>query len=337
MRVVAVTHGYPGRSGWNMGGEVSLHRTLVALGGGVTVLTRTDQPYDIDGVHVEPITMTDVLNPEADPAPLVTQLAKHAATVVIAQNELSLPAVRAAREVGIPSVVSVHTPPRYGHGIAQAVHECDAAVYNTQTSADEWCTPGSLVIHPPIGPLPHKPAAPPPGDAYLALSNLRNKGVEPVLRLASRMRRQRFIIVRSPAEATHGLPTFDAIAAKLPNVQVMPRVDPDEVAPAYLSQARILLVPSRYETYGMSTIEAAGYGIPTVHVDTPHVREGIGDAAYLIPPLNIPRLTRGVQTIEADFTTWSTRARSRAEWLAERQIAELVRWREWLPTVKRRP
>jgi glycosyltransferase involved in cell wall biosynthesis len=336
VKVVAVTHGYPGRSGWNMGGEVSLHRTLAALGGGVTVLTRTDQPYEIDGVQVEPITMRDVLDVEADPAPLVAQLAEHGATVVIAQNELSLPVVKAARALGIASVVSVHTPPRYGRGIAQAVYEADRVVYNTQTAADEWGTPGSLVIHPPIGPLPPKPEALPTGDAYLALSNLRNKGVEPVLRLAARMRRQRFIIVRSPAEATHGLANFEQIAAKLPNVEIAPRVAPDEVADTYLSQARILLVPSRYETYGMSTIEAAGYGIPTVHVDTPHVREGIGTAAWLIPPLNLIKLMRGVREIEADYAAWSTKARARAEWLAERQVTELAAWREWLPTVKRR-
>lgn len=336
MNVVAVTHGYPGRSGWNMGGEVSLHRTLVALGGGVTVLTRTDEPYDIDGVHVEPITMPDVLDVEADPAPLVAQLAERDASVVVAQNELSLPAVRAARELGIPSVVSVHTPPRYGRGVARAVHEADAVVYNTQTAADEWGTPDPLVIHPPIGPLPPKPTTPPTGDAYLALSNLRNKGAGPVLQLAARMRRQRFIIVRSPAETTHGLPCFDQIAAKLPNVEVMPRVAPDEVADTYLSQARILLVPSRYETYGMSTIEAAGHGIPTVHVDTPHVREGIGDAAWLIPPLNLLKLMRGVGEIEADYAAWSAKARARAEWLAERQVTELAAWRDWLPTVKRR-
>jgi hypothetical protein len=72
-----------------------------------------------------------------------------------------------------------------------------------------------------------------------------------------------------------------------------------------------------------------------VHVDTPHVREGIGDAAWLIPPLNLIKLTRGVREIEANYAAWSTKARARAEWLAERQAVELAAWREWMPTVKR--
>lgn len=306
---------------------------MVALGGGTAVLTRTDEPYDIDGVKVLPINIADVLNVNADPTPLVWQLAKLDATVVIGQNELSLPAVRAARILGIPSMVSVHTPPRYGRNIAQAIKECDAAIYNTQTSATEWGEPRSLVIHPPVGPLPPKPHTLPKGDAYTCLSNLRNKGVGPVLELAALMPEQRFIVVRSPAEITNGLENFDEIVARLPNVEVMPRVSPCDVADKYLSQTRILMVPSWYETYGMSTLEAAGYGIPTVHVETPHVLEGIGDAAYLIPPRSsVEGLAQGVATIESDYAAWSKRARERAEFIATRQAQELARFVEWLPT-----
>lgn len=330
MTVVAVTHGYPPE--WALGGEVSLHRTMVALGGNTAVLTKTKKPYDIDGVNVVPIKLTDVLNVYADHTPLIDQFTELGATVVIGQNELSLPTVLAARKLGIPSLVSVHAPPRWGRGIAEAVRQADAAIYNTQTSAALWGEPHSLVIHPPIGPLPPKPRTLPKGDAYTCLSNLRNKGAGPILELAALMPNQRFIIVRSPAEITNGLKDFDMIAATLPNVEVVPRVTPAEVATKYLSQTRILLVPSWYETYGMSTIEAAGYGIPTIHVDTPHVREGIGGAAYLIPPLSVPGLIAGVNAIENDYAAWSQRAREQAEFLATRQTKELARFVEWLPT-----
>lgn len=326
MTLVALTHGYvPGHS---LGGEVSLHRTLVAAGREVVVLTRTDREYELDGVTVKPIGDVDVLNPNAAPAPIIAHLKALGATAVLAQNELSWPAVRAARTLGIPSIVSVHTPPRYGKSIARAVQEATHRVYNTHASMLEWGAPG-LVLHPPC-PTPPKTPGVPKGDAYTILSNLSNKGVAVVLDLAERMPEQRFIIVRSPAETTHGLDGFDERAAALPNVEVKPRVEPHRVAESYLSQTRILLVPSRYETYGMSAIEAAGYGIPTVHVDTPHVREGIGDAAELIPPLSWAAALASIEAIEADYETRSRLAYARAVYLAVRQEVELQRLAGWV-------
>lgn len=130
-----------------MGGEVSLHRTLKAAGRPTLVLTRTDEPYEVDGIRVEQIATDDVLNVNADPAPIAQQLRDVGATVVLAQNELSLPAVRAARQVGIPAIVSVHTPPKYGAGVRQAVQLAGHRIYNTHTSMVEWRRPG-LVLHP---------------------------------------------------------------------------------------------------------------------------------------------------------------------------------------------
>jgi hypothetical protein len=311
-----------------MGGEVSLHRTLVAAKQPVTVLTRTDSTYMLDGIRVEPIGTDDVLNVNADPAPLVTQLRAVGASAVLAQNELSLPAVRAARTLNIPSIVSVHTPPKFGRNIQRAVQEATHRVYNTHTSMLEWRRPG-IVLHPPVPTTPAHTSTP-KGDAYTLLSNLSNKGVAVVLDMAERMPDQRFIIVRSPAETTHGLPTFNERAAALPNVEVMPRVAPHLVATTYLTRTRILLSPSRYETYAMSPIEAAGYGIPSVVVDTPHVREGIGDAAELVKPLNREETITGVEAIESDYTRRSHLAHTRAAYIQARQAVELDRWADWI-------
>jgi hypothetical protein len=73
----------------------------------------------------------------------------------------------------------------------------------------------------------------------------------------------------------------------------------------------------------MSAIEAAGYGIPSIHVDTPHVREGIGDAAILVPPLSTVESARAIMIIEKNYDYYSNRARAKAEWLHKRQEEEL--------------
>ena len=330
MSVVALSHGYPPL--WNMGGEVALHRAMTAIRGEKHVLTSTDESYIFEGVNVHKINTPNVLDINANPAPIAKQLSDLNARVVIGQNELSLPAVRAGMNSKIVSIVNVHTPPRYGRGIAKAMRFADFAVYNTETSAREWGEPDAPVLHPPITPLPNRRIT--GGDAYTLLSSLSNKGVGVMLDLAERYPDQRFIVVRSPAEPTHGLPNLEERAAKLPNLELHPRVPPEEVV-KYFEQTRILLVPSRYETYGMSAIEAAGYGIPSVHVDTPHVREGIGEAAYLVPPLNTDATARGIEEIEGDYDYYSSIVRERAEWLEARQEQELKDFADFIDNVKK--
>lgn len=328
MSVVALTHGYPPL--WNMGGEVSLHRTIKGLNGQKHVLTKTDQSYVFEGVNVHKINTPDVLDIYADPKPIAKQLIDLNAKVVIGQNELSLPAVLAAQKAEAISIVNVHTPPRYGATINESLRFADYAIYNTEAAAKEWGEPNALVLHPPISPLPNETIS--GGDAYTVLSSLVNKGVEVVLELAKRNPDQRFIIVRSPAEKTHGLKNLEERASTLPNVELHPRVAPEEVI-KYLKQTKILLVPSRYETYGMSAIEAAGYGIPCVHVDTVHVREGIGEAAILIPPLDTDAAARGINKIENNYERFSVNARAKAEWLHKRQAEELERFSNFIDNI----
>jgi glycosyltransferase involved in cell wall biosynthesis len=330
MTIVALTHGYPPL--WNMGGEVALHRSLVPLLGNKFVLTSTDEEYVFEGINVKKIHAQNVLDPNTDYIPIAKQLGKVKARVVIGQNELSLPAVYAAREIGAISIVNVHTPPKYGRGIRKAMILADYAIYNTETSAKEWGEPDALVFHPPINPLPKRKNF--NGDAYTVLSSLVNKGVQVVLELAKRYPDKRFIIVRSPAEPTHGFRDLEKIAKKIPNIELHPRVAPEEVY-KYLEQTRILLVPSRYETYGMSAIEAAGYGIPSVHVDTPHVREGIGDAAILVPPLDVEATAKAIDTIEAKYAEHSKRAKAKFDWLQERQEAETKQLIDFIANVKK--
>lgn len=330
MKIVALSHGYP--PFWNMGGEVSLHRTMKALNGDRHVLTKTDEPYVFEGINVEQVALENVLKINANPRPVTDQLKQMKANVVIGQSELSLVAVNAAYDANAVSVVNVHAPPKYGQSIAEAVRLADYAIYNTHESAKLWGEPGAFVLHPPISPLPEKISN--KGNAYTVLSSLRNKGVEVVLYLAKLCPDKRFIIVRSPAEPTHGLVDLEERVKSLPNVELHPRVSPEEVY-KYLEQTRILLVPSMYETYGMSAIEAAGYGIPCVHVDTPHVREGIGDAAILVPPLDVEETLRGIEAIEKDYEKYSKAAREKAEWLHDRQRNELESLAYFIDNIKR--
>ena len=307
MTLAAFVHGYPPH--WSMGGEVSTHRTLRELPD-VVVFSNCEEEYVLDGVRVKPYSgdaRRDVESVDAD--------------IVFTHSTMSATAVSAARVLGLPSILAVHAPPRYATDLRRAWSKATVRLYNTETARHDWHDPKGWVLHPPAGEPVSRPG---PHDALTLTSSLRNKGAREVLRLAEAWPDRRFIIVRSPAHETHGDSSFDQNAAALPNVEVWPRLHPDDMGDLW-AETRALLVPSRYETYGMSAVEAAAHGVPSVHVDTPHVREGIGEAARLLLP-RAEDLEKAVLEVEEDHALWSARAKKRAVLLATREQVELSGW-----------
>lgn len=298
-----------------MGGETSTHRTLRVVPGSI-VFTTTPKTYRLDGVTVMPGTgssfqsiMVDAENAEA--------------SVLFAHSSLSQDTVRAAKRMRLPSILSVHAPPRFGADLRRAWSSATVRLYNTEVARKDWHDPKGWLLHPPVGGPSAIPAG--PHDALTLTSSLLNKGAGRVLELAERRLDQRFIIVESPAHPTHGSPDFWERAEKLTNVEIWPRLHPDEMGTLW-AETRILLVPSRYETYGMSAVEAAWHGIPSVHVDTPHVHEGIGTAARLLKSTSVAELDGALTEVELEYDIWSNRAFDRAGSIAQRESDELERF-----------
>lgn len=315
MTLTAFLHGYP--PDWSMGGEVSTHRTLSVVPGSVVFTPRTTDGYVLDGVTVLPSSGTTFLDICADAADV-------GATVLFAHSAMSQATVRAAKRLRKPSILAVHAPPRFAADLRRAWPGATVRLYNTEYARKEWKDSKGWVLHPPIGPPP-KEVIGGARDALTLTSSLLNKGVTRVLELARRMPRQRFIIVRSPAHGTHGSPDFEEEAASLGNVEVWDRLHPRMMSLLW-AETRILLVPSRYETYGLSALEAAWHGIPSVHVDTVHVREGIGTAARLLKTHTVDELGAAVMEVERSYDRWAAMAHSRAHELSEREASELAQF-----------
>ena len=310
MSLVAFLHGYPPQ--WSMGGELSTHRTLREIPGSI-VYTECDAPYEFEGVQVRPIRSIEVSRMMAD--------AKEAnASVLLAHSTLSQRTVQVAKRLGIPSVLAVHAPPRFAADLRQAWSRATVKVYNTEAARRAWKDPRGWLLHPPAGTaLPELG----PREHLTLTSSLLNKGADRVLELARRRPDQRFIIVRSPAHKTHGAPDFEEKAAEIRNVDVWDRVHPNDMGRLW-RETRILLVPSRYETYGLVALEAAWQGIPSIHVKTPDVMEGIGEAAYLLKNFDVDELDRGVTQVDREYERRAVVARQRAEMLKLRTQDELA-------------
>lgn len=314
MTLTAFLHGYP--PGWSMGGEVSTHRTIRTIPESV-VFTDTDEGYVLDGVYVVPATGTSVQAIMAD--------AQSAwASALFAHSTLSQNTVRAARRLKLPTILAVHAPPRYAADLRRAWGAATVRLYNTEAARKDWRdVRDGWLLHPPVGRPSRVGHLDGPHDALVLTSSLLNKGVMKTLDLARRWRDRRFIIMRSPAHKTHGSIDFEEQVSLLPNVEVWDRLHPDQMTTLW-TQTDVLLVPSRYETYGLSALEAAWYGIPSVHVDTVHVREGIGTAARLLQSQSVDELEAAVREVEADYDRWSEKAWLRVVELEQREQLELA-------------
>ena len=67
-----------------------------------------------------------------------------------------------------------------------------------------------------------------------------------------------------------------------PGVTVLGRV-PDHQLPSLYAGAAAVAVPSRYEGFGLSALEAMAAGVPVVAADSPGLRDTVGDAGALVP------------------------------------------------------
>jgi hypothetical protein len=305
-----------------MGGETSTHRTLRVVPGSV-VFTATARNYHLDGVSVKPATGASLQS-------IMTDAESAGASILFGHSSLSQETIRAAKKMHLPSILAVHAPPRFGTDLRRAWQSATVRLYNTQVARKDWRDAKGWLLHPPVGepsPLPEGPR-----NALTLTSSLLNKGADRVLELARRRYDQRFIIVESPAHPTHGDPLFWERAERLENVEVWPRLHPAEMNRLW-AETRVLLVPSRYETYGMAAMEAAWHGIPSVHVDTPHVREGIGHAARLLKTTSVDELDHALTEVELEHNVWSDRAFDRAGSLAKRESQELERFAAGVATL----
>lgn len=257
MKIFGFTPCYPPRS--RVGSWLTTHVFLTALaqrGHTVTVMPwmqRREPDYEHDGITIV-----------ARSRQIVERVA--AADVVVSHHGDNGLASRLAQQAGVTSVRMVHSVPHPTHRLTSRTA---LVVANSKATADQlrWSGP-MIVCPPPTFPERHRTT---PG-AHVTLVNLsRDKGGELFWELARRMPDVRFLGV----QGGYGV----QIESELDNVVVLPTQDDMRTV---WGLTRILLMPSKHESWGLTGVEAMCSGIPVIAHPTAGLRESLGGAGIFI-------------------------------------------------------
>lgn len=305
MRILAVVPAYP--PGSIVGAWCATHlflRHLAASGHRVRVFTYAarGENYVHEGVQV--------VTAEPGRAYALNMAMSGGADVVISHAGDRGFGAEVASRAGLPSV-------RMAHGLLDHAGRADLFVFNSHSLRDSTPHNGPAVVcHPPVD-VDWWRVDRPDADAITLVGQSEAKGVETFTELARRLPDRRYVGVRGGYGAQR--------PPELPNVEVLGPVA--DMRPVY-ARTRVLLMPSRIETWGMTAVEAMSAGIPVIAHPTPGLRECLGDAGIFVDRTDVDGWMAELKRLDDpdEYTRASAAASARAQQL--HPAASLTRFSE---------
>lgn len=316
MRVLAYVHGYLPHL--PAGSETMLHEMLLALdqaGHDVAVLSTDiripagtlEHVRGVDVHTVHPLDAADEF--AADWLP----------DVIVSHHEHAQHTLELAHGLGIKQATLFHNDFPNAHAMMK--RHPDLAVVNThwvnRRLAPSVLGVRSVIVHPPVDRALHRTI---PGDAVTMVNLYRMKGPEMLWRLARSLPHIKFLAVKGG----YGTQTVHHGFA---NVEV---IEPtQDMAGDVWSRTRVLMVPSRYESYGKVVVEAMASGIPVVAANTPGLVESLGKAGPVIPRTQPHAWARRIRELVEQPAAWeaaSAAALARSDEIEAGRVVELADW-----------
>lgn len=265
----------------NAGGETTIHaafRELVGRGHEVHVICRPHtteiqfDDYEYEGVkvvrppwNVEPYQWFKEYAGKYNPDMLLTHL------------DLTFLAEQLSVDTGLPLAHFVHneigaSTNRQGPiGFHRVPPEhCQLAIHNSEWVANAFAYKQvpSVIVRPVVEPERYRCER---GDKILFINPTPDKGADTFYALSKALPHREFLVVKSVYGEQIAPPNIDG--RNFPNVEVMEHTA--DVREAF-RKARVVLVPSIYESYGRVPVEAASAGIPAIAHPTEGLLEALG-------------------------------------------------------------
>jgi len=317
MKILAMVHGFPPHH--NAGAEWMLHDMLKYLkekGHQATVMLPITglKPYEISGIRVLPDSGMDEM---------IKELNSH--DIVISHLDRYAKALNRCEYFGKPYILLVHNTHRYA-GIAEK-HKREMnqrriyVIYNSEYTRDALKYPNpAIIVHPPVDKgrvLTRKTRA-----EYITLINLfAPKGGDILPQIARALPEKKFLGVKGG----YGHQVIDE------NIQNITYMENTPDIKKIYGKTRILIMPSEYESYGRTAVEAMINGIPVVANNTPGLKESLSYAGVFVNDRgDVQEWREKILEVEGNYKSYSDRCKERAEEIQKKTEAELQVMEEFI-------
>lgn len=237
------------------------------------LLQDCEKPYFFEGVEVVPYPRANQLD------------AYRWADVVFTHLDYTRHTINICRIVKRPVVHFMHNDTINAYTCIRDAKFSQYIVYNSNWLAAAYAAKGftspCTVLQPPCPAEYYRINKHPGNNEYITLINCNeNKGGYQFYRIAQEMPDKKFLAVKGSYDDGGLMPDIVNKLQSLPNVKV---VNHSPNVREIYEQTRILLVLSRYESWGMVATEAMSNGIPVLYCPTHGLLENVGHAGVQLP------------------------------------------------------
>lgn len=281
MRILFSVHLYPPVH--NCGGEYYIHnmaKWLISKGNEVRVLLhqanqhKITRMYEYEGVQVWPPARN-------------LEVHFHWADRVFTHLEYTNWTTNLCKIYRKPVFFIVHNTHNYACASREALPM--NIIYNSNYAKELLQYPHpNMVLHPPVDWRRYDVATNPIDSWYITLINLNeNKGGKIFYEIARRMPDKVFLGIKGSYD--------EQVIQDLPNVILLDNTS--DILPIY-RQTRILLMPSEYESWGMTCTEAMCNGIPVICTPTFGLKENANYAGIFVERDDIDGWVREIKKMD---------------------------------------
>jgi len=278
------------------GHEVMTHQLLTALverGHSVRMVCGSPGPGEIDGIEYQRLERPDprtFWNMDYDKRSGLTPkseeirrwIAEYRPDAIFTGGVWTREAVIAAKTAKVLSATLTHLA--YQPPAAADLVICDSEFVRGSVEIRGK----SAVVHPPAQWKPTAPRSEGRG-CYTMLNLYASKGVHVFHKIAGELPDRKFLGIEGGWGKQERYPKPNIRYAKSGQFPM------EKILSEW---TRVLLMPSKYESFGLVALEAQGFGVPVIASDILGLREALGDGAIYCDPFTVPEWVAAIRRLD---------------------------------------